>query len=72
MPDKREIPEDAVVTVTLTTQQIDLIVDLLPQPLERELLEEDLSVTDRNEVRREMDEVGKILEILLDAQEARR
>ena len=72
MPDKREIPEDAVVTVTLTTQQIDLIVDLLPQPLERELLEEDLSVTDRNEVRREMDEVGKILEILLDAQEAGR
>ena len=72
MPDKREIPEDAVVTVTLTTQQIDLIVDLLPQPLERELLEEDLSVTNRNEVRREMDEVGKILEILLDAQEAGR
>ena len=61
-----------MITITLTTQQIDLILDLLPQPLERELLEEDLSVTDRNEVRREMDEVGKILEILLDAQEAGR
>ena len=57
-------------TFTLTTEQIDLIVELLPQPLERELLEEDLSVTDRNEARRELDEVNKILDILLDAQEA--
>ena len=61
-----------MITVTLTTEQINLIVDLLPIPLERELLEEDLSVTDRNEVRREMDEVGKILEILVDAQEVGR
>lgn len=72
MPDKREIPEDAVVTVTLTTEQINLIVDLLPIPLERELLEEDLSVTDRNEVRREMDEVEKIIDVLVSAQEAGR
>ena len=63
-------PADRTVTVTLTTQQIDLIVDLLPQPLERELLEEELSVTDRNEACRELDEVNKILDILLDAQEA--
>lgn len=61
-----------MITITLTTEQIDLIIELLPQPLERELLEEELSVADRNEVRREMDEVGKILEILLDAQEAGR
>ena len=60
------------ITVTLTSKQIDLILDLLPQPLERELLEEDLSVIDRAEARRELDEVGKILEILLDAQEAGR
>ncbi len=60
------------ITVTLTSAQIDLILDLLPQPLERELLEEDLSVTDRAEASRELDEVGKILEILLDAQEAGR
>lgn len=72
MSDKREIPEDAVVTVTLTTEQINLIVDLLPIPLERELLEEDLSVTDRNEVRREMDEVEKIIGVLVSAQEAGR
>ena len=72
MSDKREIPEDAVVTVTLTTEQINLIVDLLPIPLERELLEEDLSVTDRNEVRREMDEVEKIIDVLVSAQEAGR
>ena len=61
--------DDRTFTVTLTAEQIDLIVELLPQPLERELLEEDLSATDKSEVRREMDEVGKILEILLDAQE---
>lgn len=60
------------ITVTLTSKQIDLILDLLPQPLERELLEEDLSVIDRAEASRELDEVGKILEILLDAQEAGR
>ena len=59
-----------MITFTLTTEQIDLIVGLLPQPLERELLEEDLSVTDRNEACRELDEVNKILDILLDAQEA--
>ena len=57
-------------TITLTAEQIDLIVELLPQPLERELLEEDLSVTDRNEACRELDEVNKILDILLDAREA--
>ena len=61
-----------MITVTLTTEQIDLIVDLLPIPLERELLEEDLSVTDRNEVRREMDEVEKIIDVLVSAQEAGR
>ena len=72
MPDKREIPEDAVVTVTLTTEQINLIVDLLPIPLERELLEEDLSVTDRNEAQRELVEVVGIIETLIDAQEAGR
>ena len=59
-----------MITITLTPEQIDLIVELLPQPLERELLEEDLSVTDRNEASRELDEVNKILDILLDAQEA--
>ena len=59
-------------TITLTTEQIDLILDLLPQPLERELLEEDLSVIDWVEARREMDEVGKILEILVNAQEVGR
>lgn len=61
-----------MITVTLTTEQINLIVDLLPIPLERELLEEDLSVTDRNEVRREMDEVEKIIDVLVSAQEAGR
>ena len=61
-----------MITITLTTQQIDLILDLLPQPLEREMLEEDLSVTDRNEVRREMDEVEKIIDVLVSAQEAGR
>ena len=61
-----------MITVTLTTEQIDLIVDLLPIPLERELLEEDLSVTDRNEFRREMDEVEKIIDVLVSAQEAGR
>ena len=64
------MPTDKTFTVTLTYAQIDLIVGLLPQPLERELLEEELSVTDRNEARRELDEVNKILDILLDAQEA--
>lgn len=61
-----------MITVALTTEQINLIVDLLPIPLERELLEEDLSVTDRNEVRREMDEVEKIIDVLVSAQEAGR
>ena len=61
-----------MITVTLTAEQINLIVDLLPIPLERELLEEDLSVTDRNEVRREMDEVEKIIDVLVSAQEAGR
>ena len=64
------MPTDKTFTVTLTYAQINLIVGLLPQPLERELLEEDLSVTDRNEACRELDEVNKILDILLDAQEA--
>ncbi len=66
------MPTDKTFTVTLTYEQIDLIVDLLPQPLERELLEEELSVTDRNEVRREMDEVEKIIDVLVSAQEAGR
>ncbi len=70
--DVEAIPVQRDITVTLTTEQIGLIVDLLPIPLERELLEEELSVTDRNEVRREMDEVGKILEILVAAQEVGR
>lgn len=64
------MPTDKTFTVTLTYAQIDLIVGLLPQPLERELLEEELSVTDRNEARRELDEVERIIDILLDAREA--
>ena len=64
------MPTDKTFTVTLTTEQIDLIVELLPQPLERELLEEELSVTDRNEARRELDEIERIIDILLDAREA--
>ena len=64
------MPTDKTFTVTLTYEQVDLIVGLLPQPLERELLEEDLSVTDRNEVRRELNEVEQIIDILLDAREA--
>lgn len=66
------MPTDKTFTVTLTYEQIDLIIDLLPIPLERELLEEDLSVTDRNEVRREMGEVEKIIDVLVSAQEAGR
>ena len=61
-----------MITVTLATEQIGLIVDLLPIPLERELLEEDLSVTDRNEVRRELEEVETIIDVLVSAQEAGR
>ena len=64
------MPTDKTFTVTLTYAQIDIIVGLLPQPLERELLEEDLSVTDRNEARRELDEIERIIDILLDAREA--
>lgn len=64
------MPTDKTFTVTLTYEQIDLIVGLLPQPLERELLEEELSVTDRNEVNRELNEVERIIDILLDAREA--
>ena len=64
------MPTDKTFTVTLTYEQIDLIVGLLPQPLERELLEEDLSVTDCNEARRELNEVERIIDILLDAREA--
>ena len=64
------MPTDKTFTVTLTYEQIDLIVGLLPQPLERELLEEELSVTDRNEARRELNEVERIIDILLDAREA--
>ena len=64
------MPTDKTFTVTLTYEQIDLIVDLLPQPLERELLEEELSVTDRNEVNRELNEVERIIDILLDAPDA--
>ena len=60
------------ITVTLTSKQIDLILDLLPQPLERELLEEDLSVIDRAEARRELDEVETIIDLLVSAQEAGR
>ena len=63
---------DKTFTITLTYAQIDLIVGLLPQPLERELLEEELSVTDRNEARRELDEVERIIDILLDAREEAR
>lgn len=59
----------ADITITLTAEQINLIVELLPQPLERELLEEDLSVTDRNEAQRELVEVVGIIETLIDAQE---
>ena len=54
--------------VTLTAEQIDLIVELLPMPLERELLEEDLSPTLRHEIEHDLERVNDILEILLDAQ----
>ena len=64
------MPTDKTFTVTLTYEQVDLMVGLLPQPLERELLEEELSVTDRNEARRELNEVERIIDILLDAREA--
>lgn len=57
--------------VSLTAEQIDLIVELLPQPLERELLEEGLSPTLRHEVEHDLERVDDILEILLDAKEAR-
>ena len=57
-----------LVHVTLTAEQIDLIVELLPQPLERELLEEDLSPTLRHETEHDLERVNDILEILLDAQ----
>ena len=56
-------------TVTLTAEQIDLIVELLPMPLERELLEEDLSPTLRHEIEHDLERVNDILEILLDATE---
>ena len=59
-----------MITITLTAEQIDLIVELLPQPLERELLEEELSVTLRHEVERDLERVNDILDILLDAREA--
>ena len=62
------MPTDKTFTVTLTYAQIDLIVGLLPQPLERELLEEELSFTLRHEVERALERVNDILEILLDAQ----
>ena len=64
------MPTDKTFTVTLTYEQVDLIIYLLPQPLERELLEEELSVTDRNEVNRELNEVERIIDILLDAPDA--
>ena len=60
------------ITVTLTSAQINLILELLPQPLERELLEEDLSVIDRAEARRELEEVETIIDLLVSAQEAGR
>ena len=63
--------DDRTFTVTLTAEQIDLIVELLPQPLERELLEEDLSPTLRHEIEHDLERVTDILEILLDAKEAR-
>ena len=61
------MPTDRTFTVTLTAEQIDLIVELLPQPLERELLEEDLSPTLRHETEHYMERVNDILETLLDA-----
>ena len=60
--------DDRTFAVTLTAEQIDLIVELLPQPLERELLEEDLSPTLRHEIEHDLERVNDILEILLDAQ----
>ena len=64
------MPTDKTFIVTLTADQIDLIVDLLPQPLERDLLEEELSVTLRHEVERDLERVNDILDILLGAREA--
>ena len=57
------------ITVTLTAEQIALIIDLLPMPLERELIEENLSATLRNEICAELDRVNEILEILAEALE---
>ena len=54
-------------SVALTAEQIDLIVELLPMPLERELLEEDLCPTLRHEIEHDLERVNDILEILLDA-----
>ena len=57
------------ITVSLTAEQIALIIDLLPMPLERELLEENLSATLRNEICAELDQVVEIVEILNEALE---
>ena len=58
--------------VTLTAEQIALVIELLPMPLERELLEEDLSPTLRHEIEHDLERVKDILGILFDAKEARR
>ena len=60
------------ITVTLTAEQIALVIELLPMPLERELLEEDLSPTLRHEIEHDLERVKDILGILFDAKEARR
>ena len=52
--------DDRTFTVTLTAEQIDLIVELLPQPLERELLEEDLSPTLRHEIEHDRVEAERV------------
>ena len=57
------------ITVSLTAEQIALIIDLLPMPLERELIEENLSATLRNEICAELDQVVEIVEILNEALE---
>ena len=62
-------PARNAITVTLTAEQIALVIELLPMPLERELIEENLSATLRNEICAELDQVVEIVEILNEALE---
>ena len=66
---KERRPARNAITVTLTAEQIALVIELLPMPLERELIEENLSATLRNEICAELDQVVEIVEILNEALE---